>query len=142
MDKFYEIWEPVLKSFKNHFPDLYDEMVDWYPYGHLEIAIKLRNGKRIFYDMMDDLIGPINEFDDNVEEDIDEIAWRNNFSSRLINKMRKVGIGQEILSDRSGISRVTLSKYMNGKASPSGYNLERLARALRCSISELTSIRQ
>lgn len=140
MEKFYKMWEPVLKSFKMHYPELYEQMVDWHPSAHLQIAIKLNNGKYITYDLIDDLIGTT--YDPYASTDrLDEDMWKDNFAKRLTNRMRTGCISQSILSDLTGISMVTLSKYMNGRAIPSGYNLDRIARALKCSIAELTDAR-
>ena len=139
VDKFINLWEPVLKSFSRSYPHYYEEMVDWFPSGHLEITVKLRDGRLLTYELMDDRIRFItDDYDDGY---FDESVWRNNFSECLIAKMRKRGVSRDRLSELTGISRVTISKYTNGKASPSGYNLELMARALCCSISELTSIR-
>ena len=140
MEKYYKMWEPVLNSFKMIYPELYDQMIDWYPSAHLQIAVKLTDGKYITYDLIDDLIGTT--YDPHASnDDLNEELWRNNFAKRLANRMRTSGMTQGRLSDITGISMVTLSKYMNGRAIPSGYNLDRIARALKCSIAELTYIR-
>ena len=141
MDKYHKIWEPVLRSFKEHHPGLYEDMVDWYPSGYLEITVKLCNGQRISYELMDDLIRIIRNEGDSDQIDIDELEWRLIFAERLRTRMRRCCINQERLSECTGISKVMISRYMNGKASPSGYNLELLGRALRCSVSELVSTR-
>lgn len=140
MEKSIRLWEPVVKSFKGAYPDFYEQMVDWYPNGYLEIMVKLQDGRRLTYELIGDFIRFVRDTDYRVDE-LNEDIWRKNFSKCLKDRMRKLGLNQDELSERTGISRMTLSKYMNGKASPSGYNLERLARALKSSISELTSIR-
>ena len=140
MEKFYEIWKPILKSFMQAYPDKYEDMVDWYPSGCMEINVKLRDGKRMTYDMIDDRLDVAYDPREQRRCD-DEAAWRNNFARLLNNRMRKLGMSQERLSDETGISRVTINKYISGKASPSGYNIERLSIALRCSPTELIGIR-
>jgi len=50
-------------------------------------------------------------------------------------------ISQEELSERTGISQVMISKYLNAKATPSFYRIEQIARVLKCSVSELGNIR-
>lgn len=134
------MWEDVLAGLEFSYPDIYERMVDWYPSGCMEITVTLDDGRKKAYVSMDDLLFDVvdpEDFSYNVDGD----SWRDNFSRRLKNRMHRFAVGQDELSIRTGISRVTLSKYMNGKASPSGDNLERLARALHCSISELTSMR-
>ena len=140
MEKFYKIWEPVLNNFKMHYPEMYDQMVDWYPSAHLQITVKLNDGQYITYELIDDLVTTVYDSYSN-DDEMDEEMWRDNFARRLSNRMRTGGMTRSRLSDLTGISIVTLSKYMNGKAIPSGYNLERIARALKCSIAELTGVR-
>lgn len=140
MEKYYKIWEPVLENFKHSYPELYEKMVDWYPSGYLEITVKLDDGQLKVYEFMGDFVRTIKSIGEVNVEDVEESEWRLIFADRLRTRMRRSGIGQEELSNRSGISRVTLSNYMNGKATPSGYNLERLSRALNCSVSQLASL--
>ena len=152
MNKYLQIWEPVLRSFEENYDikgvsnkrGMRATIVDWYPSGYSELTITMSDGMMYVYNLIGNSITPIRN-KDGVEDSRDEIsrdegAWRKNFSKRLVIKMKKKGISQDRLSRLSGISTVTLSKYMNGLASPSGYNLERLSRALGCSVSELTSV--
>lgn len=151
MNKYLQIWEPVLRNFEENYEAMClsnkrgvtETIVDWYPSGYSELTITMSDGMMYVYNLIGSSITPIRN-KDGVEDPHDEIsrdegAWRKNFSKRLVIKMKKKGISQDRLSSLSGISTVTLSKYMNGLASPSGYNLERLSRALGCSVSELTS---
>lgn len=140
MDKFIKLWEPVLKSFSRAYPQYYEEMVDWFPSAHLEITIKLRDGRKLTYEFIGDYITFIKDSVKD-EREIDEQLWRETFARNLFTKMRRLGMSRDRLSDLTGISTVTLSKYTNAKASPSGYNIQLLARALECSVTELTSMR-
>lgn len=140
MDKFIKLWEPVLQSFSRAYPHYYEEMVDWFPSAHLEITVKLKDGRKLAYELIGDYITFIKDSKQD-ERDFDEQLWRENFARCLSVKMRKIGMNQYRLSELTGISTVTLSKYTNAKASPSGYNIELLARALECSIGELTGTR-
>lgn len=141
MEKYFEIWKPVLENFKNSYPELYDSMVDWYPSGYLEITVKLSGGQYIAYEFMGDLTRPIRSLEKPEDLNMDEEEWRLIFAERLKTRMYKCGINQDMLSHYTGISRVTLSNYVNSKATPSGFNLERLSRALNCSVAQLTSTR-
>ena len=51
--------------------------------------------------------------------------------------MNEKCIGQEALSEITGISKVTISGYVNGKSLPSLYNADRIAEALSISIDKL-----
>lgn len=151
MDKYLKIWEPVLRNFEEHYEAMcienhravIEKVIDWYPSGYCEITVTMSDGMMYVFNLIGSCITPVQNQhgDDDRYDEIarNEGAWRKNFSKRLLVKMRRKGISQEHLSELSGISTVTISKYVNGLASPSGYNLERLSRALQCSVSELTS---
>lgn len=139
-DGYKEVWTPVYDNFEQHYPELSDRMVDWYPSGQMEITVKLDDGSILKYDWMGATIEHIRVPNDFIN-DYDEAYCKERFGYNLRNKMRHMGISQDELSYLTDISKVSLSKYMNGKASPTVYNLLRIAKALRCSVSELTNIR-
>ena len=134
------MWEDVLAGLEFSYPELYERVVDWYPSGCMEITVKLDDGRKKAYVLMDDLLVDIFDPKEQTYE-VDEDEWRMNFARRLKNRMHRFGISQDELSERTGISKVTLSKYQNGRALPSGANIERLARALHCSYNELIGMR-
>lgn len=140
MDEFKKIWEPVLQAFKDRYPEFAKDIIDWYPIGQMEIAVRNSKGEKRVYNMMNQTLGM---FRPPKVSDIflDEDEWVKEFSYRLHKKMRMVGINQDGLSELTGISRVSINKYINGKSIPSVYNLEKIAWALNCPTSELTNIR-
>lgn len=135
MDKSKNYWAPVFEEFTRLYTGMAEETVDWYPSGQMEITVKIRNGRKYIYDWYSKMTWPIKTYDDECEETEEE--WRRRFGRTLNRKMRRVCMYQDQLSEVTGISKVTLSKYMNGKASPSGHNISKLAKALNCSPSEL-----
>lgn len=52
--------------------------------------------------------------------------------------MKKKGIKGYMLADKTGLSRIAISKYVNATRTPSSYNLVLIADALGCLVSELT----
>jgi len=71
----------------------------------------------------------------NVERN--EAGWRHAFANNLAKNMHDKYISQSELSNVTGISSVSLSRYINERATPSGYNLEKIADALGCDITDL-----
>ena len=136
--KHVEVWDDILNEIARVRPDIYDDMIDWYSSDQGEITIKVSDGRKYAFDFRR-LYNPIllPDFQDDME-DIDEQQWRRNFAMRVHRRMEYIGVSQEWLSNKTGISQVTISKYLNGRSSPSGPNIERIARALGCSIGELT----
>lgn len=129
-----DYWKSVYEEFVRTYPDISVKMVDWYPSGQMEIVVKTEDNKRYIYDWhlksMHLLCG------DNDECVMDEDEWRRCFANKLNRKMRNISRSQNFLASETGISRMTISKYINGKATPSAYNLKKIADALRCSVSE------
>lgn len=134
--KMNKIWDSVFDDFEIHYPEIADRVVDWYPSSQMEITIKVEDGTKYRYDFFDKSMYRIFTNQDNCD---DEVGWRNKFARELNRKIRNFGYTQEKLSDVTGISRVTISKYSNGTATPSSYNLIKIAKALECSVSELTT---
>lgn len=67
-----------------------------------------------------------------------EEEWRVHFARTLMYKMEDRRIGQQELSEHSGISQSAISAYLNKKRTPSAPIVQRLARVLGCSVDELT----
>lgn len=138
-EKFNNMWNVAFESLENDYPDIIDEIVDWYPSGYQEITIKDQNGVKKTYNW---ITGNLRvTYDPSYTRTVSEEEWRKVFSDRLHNRLYSLGMSQETLSEITGISRVTLSKYFNGKATPSAYNSKKLAEALKCPIGELLEVR-
>ena len=150
MDRYLKIWKPILRKFEETYTRVYGpdklnsvRIIDWYPSGYAEIVVKMSDNMTFAFNRIGCCLTPIkNEVgiaDDNDGISENEELWRKNFSRRLLIKMRRNAFTQAKLSRLTGITQLTLTKYINGKTTPSGYNLERLSRALGCTVSELTS---
>ena len=137
MNDFMNLWAPLFYEFEDTYPELASQVVEWCPLNETEIIVKLYDGTVYAYDSADRRYSPY--FESRViVEDVDERRWRESFSIRLRNRMKRNRVTSDELSYMTGISRITISKYMNGRATPSGYNLERIANALGCYIRDLT----
>lgn len=140
MDKFedsVEYWRIVYDNFALHFPSLYERMVRWYPISEREIVVELDDNRRYVYNLVGDLLSRAYEEEDIDILDMEENYWREHFSRRIRKKLYNTATNQDMLSMRTGISETTLSKYVNGKVTPSAFNLYKIARALECSANEL-----
>lgn len=134
----YRKWDSILNEFKIHYFRIADKVVDWYPSGRNEIIVILDDGRRLIFDWLSKRCYDIDQSSssDYIE---DETDWINNFSNRLHSKMINSCYTQERLASETGISIVTINKYVKGKSIPNSYNLSKIARALKCSVCELTS---
>ena len=127
----------IYEEFQLMFPRIADHAVSWDPINDIEISIMLDDGEEMRYDHLSKCARRVIYHE---EDDIDEKVWRREFARNIDRRMRQLGINQMILSERSGISQITISKYMNCSATPSTYNTRRLARALECDYNDLICV--
>ena len=128
-------WNYILEQFENVYPELASEAVHWYSSGYNDIIVILEDGRRFLYNYMSHNLVPYYEPDNLYDEE--EAEWRTQFSYRLRRRMNDALMSQEQLAEQTGISKVTISKYMNGKATPSAYNMRRIRDVLKCTPMEL-----
>lgn len=76
-----------------------------------------------------------NEFDKTIDEEM-----LTAFQIRLRQLMATKGFNQIRLADETGISKILINKYINGKTVPSILNLMKIARALGCTLDELLHV--
>ena len=69
-----------------------------------------------------------------------EEQWRQEFAKKLRYKMNSQSVSQKELSDLSGVSETSISRYLAGTQEPKVYALTQIARALKASIFELIPI--
>lgn len=129
-------WDEMLKLLELYYPFIFNDMVDWYPSGQMEITVRVKNGDKYTFNQIEKSYQRIYSVDGEIE-DLEEMEFRRRFAQRLMRKLINVGMTQDQLAEYSGISKVMISKYLTCKATPSYYNVDRIARALRCSVSEL-----
>ena len=67
-----------------------------------------------------------------------EQEWRDNFARQIRIRMRnKLHINQRELAYRSGLSEMTISRYLRGERSPGAREIINLAIALECRTDDL-----
>lgn len=136
MDKYFDIWAPALRVFEERYPLVAEKLVDWYPSGQNEITVKTKDDDKLVFNF---ITSDIRIIDSKVTMDnVSEERWRTEFASRLNQKMAMTGISRWQLSRLTDISETTLSRYMNGRSTPNTFNTVKIAKALRCSIEELS----
>lgn len=123
--------ERYFEEFKIYFPNMAAHAVSYErEFGH-NLLIKFDDGTEIIYHSLDHSLHTPCKYDGSEE------AWKNKFQYRLIDLMHERGIDREYLSELTGISQMSISKYIHKKAIPSVYNATKIAKALRCSLSDL-----
>lgn len=133
-----EFYQNVFDEFKTLEPRMIQDVADWYPSGQMEITIKLNDGSRIIYDYVEKTWQSIPDY--AYESWITEKEWRDEFSRKLIRRMKSNGMTQADLAELTGLTQPQINNYVRGYSTPKGYTVLRLARALRCSVSELVDV--
>jgi transcriptional regulator with XRE-family HTH domain len=65
-----------------------------------------------------------------------EDECRSEFGYRLVHIMIRKGISQVDLAERIGVSNVMINRYINGSNTPSFYVVDKIAKALNCSMDD------
>lgn len=126
----------ALTNFKLNFPYLYKEAVSYEDLNGYDIIITLKNGASIVYDDVDKSFRNLPKDSNSMTED----ECRREFGIRLEKIMNRKRITQEELSYKTGISQGMISNYITGRNSPSFYNVDKIAKALGCSVDEFRYI--
>lgn len=127
--------EYLLHNFKLHWRPK-AEIVEYYDTGYSELIVVLDNGMRLLYD--DDLKTTRRLSNDPINMDDDQYCVE--VGHRLRSIIRKKRVTQHELSEKTGISPVTISKYINGKACPTLATIHKIARAMDCPVEDLIRI--
>lgn len=123
----------ILQDFLEHSPYDMGDIARCKQHGKLELKMRLTNGNIIFYDFISKQYELICESGSLTEE-----AYKRAFSNRLYRMMRKKGYIQDDLAHLTGLSKARISYYINGKIIPNMYVVSKLAKALGCTVNELT----
>ena len=113
-------------------------VIDWYYIGNDTLVLHIKNGDTYTYDDKKRKVVRVMKEEDKVLGVMTEEDWRKEFALVLRDKMRKKGMKGYMLADKTGLSRIAISKYVNATRTPSSYNLVLIADALGCLVSELT----
>lgn len=122
----------LFENFKMYYPSLAKKTVRYEEVGSFELLAELNDGDILSYDDLNRSYRLLPKDSSNLTEE----ECLREFGIRLRKLMIRKGVSQEELSDRTGITQAMLSRYITGKASPSFYRIDKIAKALGCSIDE------
>ena len=119
-------------NLKDRYPQIAENMVEDQKEPNGDTIIVTKDGKRYLYDFLTVTCREIHE----PGYEMTEVEFTTAFGIRLHKIMRRKGVTQLELSDKTGISRQTINSYLSGKNVPSFYKVSAISRALNCSIDE------
>lgn len=126
----------IVENFKSYFPSVEKHATSYRKLGDFELVVYCDDGDRLIYDDFDKSIRSLPPSDDVMTEEI----WRREFGLKLRKLIARKGVTQLELANMVGISQTMLSNYINGRCMPGFYIVDKLARALECSIDDLRYI--
>ena len=129
-------WERILEDLSRHYPRYYERITEWYPSGNKEIVIVLDDRETLVYDFYNKNFRKKYYVDET--SDLFEEQWCSVFADKLDRMMRIRGVMGNDLSEETGVSIVTISKYLNAKGGiPRTDVIQKIAKVLDCSVTEL-----
>lgn len=123
----------VYKNLESYFPYIARDAIDYHEGLDDELIAELEDGSFILYDDLDKSIRNLPSSPD----ELSEADFKREFGLRLRKIMNRKFISQIELSEKTGISRIVLNNYINGRNMPSFYNLVKIAKSLKCSVDDL-----
>ena len=122
----------ALELFDLHFPLIAQKTISCKDVGFNTFVMSLNDGRKFLFNIIECSIRRLPKNSNDISED----ECRHEYGRRLRHIMWCRGMSEQELSEITGIHSVALSRYINGKVSPSFYNADKIAKALRCSIDD------
>lgn len=122
----------IFENMQSYYPFLSERMVSYKTVGPYELIVRTNDGETILYDDVNHSIRRLPRDSNNMTEQEVSVEFR----QRLRRLMTRQGVSQLELSELTGIPQSTISNYLTGKFLPGFYNMDKIAKALKCSIDE------
>ena len=123
------------RKFETYFPH-FGEILSERRIGPSETLYALKDGRKVIYDEVDDVITVYQKHDKDMDI-LPEEDWKKEFARILKRTIHLSGMTQGEFADRIVISQSTISKYMRRQSIPSAYVLKTMARVLKLDLDYL-----
>lgn len=120
-----------------YFPDLLGEVVHAREYVQFMLLLETNTKYDYFYNITNNVLIPIPKDDKNLDKD----SFRRIFGVLLRRALECSGLTQEELSEKTGIPQPNISDYLYGKHFPSFYQIDKMAKAMNCSVEDLRYVK-
>lgn len=120
-----------------YFPDLLGEIVHAREYVYLMLLLETNSKYDYFYNLTNNVLIPIPKDDKNLDKE----SFRQIFGVLLRRALECSGLTQEELSEKTGIPQPNISDYLYGKHFPSFYQIDKMAKAMNCSVDDLRYVK-
>ena len=120
-----------------YFPDLLGKVMHAREYVQLMLLLETNSKYDYFYNLSNNVLIPIPKSD----QDLDKESFRRIFGVLLRRALERSGLTQEELSEKTGIPQPNISDYLYGKHFPSFYQIDKMAKAMNCSVEDLRYVK-
>lgn len=120
-----------------YFPDLQKEVIRAREYVQLMLLLETNSKYDYFYNLTNNVLIPIPKND----QDLDKESFARIFGVLLRRALEHSGLTQEELSKKTGIPQARISDYLYGKHFPSFYQIDKMAKAMNCSVEDLRYVK-
>lgn len=125
--------EELIRNFTRNHPGFQGEVAGYYQDGPMGLVVKLKSGKAIWYD---DINKSLRRLPDNPHEMTSD-QFRYEFKKRIEKILIFRSMTQNDLAEKIGVDPSQLNRYLNGKNIPSFFIVDKIAKALDCSVDDL-----
>ena len=122
--------EYVFTNFNHYFPAIAKKLESYWYVGEYTINIRLNDGSHICYDDVSKTIRSLPHDDMEMSEE----ECRREFGEGLRIVLREKNMTVLELANITGIPEATLSRYINGRMTPTFSKVDKIAKALNCSM--------
>lgn len=120
-----------------YFPDLMGKVIHAREYVQFMLLLETNTKYDYFYNITNNVLIPIPKDDKNLDKD----SFRRIFGVLLRRALECSGLTQEELSEKTGIPQPNISDYLYGKHFPSFYQIDKMAKAMNCSVEDLRYVK-
>ena len=130
--------ERIIREYKLWYPSFYERTIDITITGyHLLLAV-LDNGNKVEFSLLDNSLRDVTHmYSYETEDDMSEEEYRKAVGDRIKTLSRDRSLKHESLAELVGVSRQSMSMYINGRSLPSIRIVRRMAKALNCDVRDL-----
>ena len=134
--------ELVVREYKLWFPQFYERTVDMSVIGYHLLMAKLDNGSKVEFSMLDNSLRDVTDIYNVASDNMTDDEYRKAVGDRIKALLRDRNLKHETLAEMVGVSRQSMSMYINGRTLPSIRIVCRIAKALKCDVKDIIEFDQ
>lgn len=123
-------YNKMFNNFVMSFPVIAEKVVECLGFTEFDITMRLDDGEVFLYDDAERSIRRLPSDSGSLTKE----QCNREFGERLMKMMGRKCVTQTELSERTGLTQSQISNYINGRNSPSFYIVDKIAKALNCSV--------